>query len=316
MIISFSLLSMMIFALVALMLFGYIAFYSMKNASNTTTTVLPRNNPPGNTSPSGVVFAPYLMPGNDFAQRFIAVGGKFITAAFINWNGNIYWDSGDPDRNMIAQLRSKGGDIVLSTGGYSGNRDNAEPALQGGTSQQIYQRYKAMVDSYKANYLDLDIEIGKESQADTYQKRNDALVLLQRDYPNLKLSYTLPCDPSGIGGSLGLIKDAAAKGLFIDCVRSMIFDFSGSGNYVNDIISGATNTFNQCKSAGLKFKSVGIILMVPVDDNKRPISVDEVRKVVQWIKGPGKNMVGYIGFWVLNTDPDLTYSKAIIQELG
>lgn len=284
------------------------------NPKNSTTTVAGNTNP----KPSGIMFAPYLMPGNDVASRFMNVGGKYITLAFINWNGKPFWDSGDPDRNMLNQIRAKGGDVILSTGGESGNHQNTEPGLQGGNAQQIYQRYKSMVDMYNAKFLDLDIEVGKESQADSYQKRNDALVMLQKDYPNLRISYTLPCNPSGIGGSMGLIKDAATKGVTIDCVRVMSFDYGGgSGNYVNDTISCLTNTWKQCKNAELKFNGIGPIMMVPKDDNGRPMSINEVIQVVQWIKG-AKTVItcNYIGFWELGQDPGLSYSKAIMSELG
>jgi hypothetical protein len=310
-----------------LVLFAVVVWYlsnnvTLKSSVTTTTKSLgggvKRAPDPVNPGKSGVImFAPYLMPGNNIASSYIDIGGKYITIAFINWNGKPFWDSGDPDRNWIAQIRAKGGDVILSTGGQAGNDGNSEPALQQGSAQEIYQRYKAMVDMYNAKYLDLDIEVGKESQTASYQKRNDALVMLQKEYPTLHISYTLPCDPSGIGGSLGMIKDAASKGVFIDCVRLMTFDYGpGSGNYVNDTISCITNAYNQCKNAGLKFNAMGAILMVPKDDNGRPMSIDEVRKVVQWMKGAGKSMVGYVGFWALNLDPGLSYSKAIISELG
>lgn len=285
-----------------------------KNPTNPNPPVLPVPSVPI-TPINRLIVAPYQM-GTNLVRRYVdEANGRFITLAFINLlNGRMGWDSGDPDPAVINYIRQKGGDVILSTGGYSGCKDRTEPGLVGGSVQDVFQNYKTAIDRYNAKYIDFDIEMGTEADRGSYERRNSALKLLQDAYPSLNMSLTLPCDPSGIGGSLSMVKDAAAKKIKFQCVRVMIFDFGqGSGNFVKDTIDALQNTYRQCKEVGLNFDGVGWIGMFPKDDNNRGISIDEVRRIMAWIKSEGKTMVNTVSYWVLGTDSDFRYARALME---
>ena len=284
--------------------------------SSSSTTLVPRAPPAPASAPGdgSFIFAPYVMPGSEFIRSLMDLGGRNVTIAFMNWlGGKMSWDSGDPDRDTIDQLRSKGGDMVISCGGAEGCSKRTEPGLIGGSPDEIFQRYKSGVDAWQAKYMDFDIEMGTESDAGTYPNRNLAFKKLNDAYPDLKLSFTLPCDPSGIGGALNMIKDAAAKGVKFNCVRVMTFDYgNGSGDLVKDTISCLTNTYKQCKDAGLQFDGVGWIGMINKDDNGRGHSTDDTRKIMQWVRGDGKGIVNTVSYWVLNSDNGMEHAKLMI----
>ena len=264
----------------------------------------------------GVIFAPYIMPGNQLIRPFVDTGGKWLTLAFCNWiNNDMRWDSGDPDMSLIQYLRSKGGEVVVATGGYEGCRQRTEPGLAGGNAQQIFERYNRVVERFGSSIiLDFDIEIGTESEARTYTVRNDALKILQARYPKMKLVLTVPCsNTSGVEGSLGMIRDATAKGVKFHSIRVMSFDYgNGSGDIVRDTIQCFTTTYRQIKDLGISDTAVGWTGMIPVDDNGRPQSLEDTRRIMAWVRGEGKQVVNMVAFWVLNKDNNLSYSKIMM----
>jgi hypothetical protein len=119
---------------------------------------------------SKVMIAPYCMPGSDTMRATFGLNWKpCFTLAF--WNGS-YWDSGEPDASLISEIRAKGGDCGISFGGEAGCSNGSEPALLGGTVQQVMQRYQAPIQQYNFTYIDFDIEGGAVADKASVDRRN------------------------------------------------------------------------------------------------------------------------------------------------
>jgi len=265
--------------------------------------------------PGSVFIAPYCMPGSDTMRAAIAAVKPYpinFTLAFWN-NGN--WDSGNPDSTLISDIRNNGGDICISFGGASGCENNQEPALLGGTVQQVMQRYLVPIKQYNCKYIDLDIEGGKESDTNSYQLRNSALVLVQQQVPNLKISFTIAADQNGIY-SQNMLKDAIGKGIRIDTIRLMLMDFGSSMNLVSACISGLQKSYSQLSSIG-QFKIGFIPLLLKDDQGINTYTLQNHKDILSQIKTNKMTYVQCFSYWELAIDQgqNFNFLKSYISSL-
>src|SRR5580698_2941402 len=151
------------------------------------------------------VFAPYMYIGSGDNFKLTecddACGQKFYTIAFIigDKQGNPAWDGRWPMEqdlyaDQINQIRSRGGDVIVSFGGEAGT----EIAISETNTAALEAKYQAIIDRYKLTWLDFDIEGDSLSKTDANLRRNAVLASLQAKNPSLIISYTLPVDPDGI----------------------------------------------------------------------------------------------------------------------
>ena len=180
------------------------------------------------------VFIPYVYLGNGDNFKLTACDDalrqKFYTLAFIiaDKQHNPSWFGEIPlSRNFyadeIAAIRQRGGDVVCSFGGEAG----AEIAMTQKDPAALEAQYQAVVDQYKFTWLDFDIEGDNlEKHPEANHLRNTALAMLQRKYPNLIVSYTLPVDPDGItDASQKLLADAKTQGVVVHSANIMVMFF-------------------------------------------------------------------------------------------
>jgi hypothetical protein len=180
------------------------------------------------------VFIPYVYLGNDDHFKLTAcddaIGQKFYTLAFIiadkqhqpSWFGEIPL-SQNFYADQIAAIRQRGGDVVCSFGGEAGT----EIAMTQKDPAALEALYQAVVDQYKFTWLDFDIEGDNlDKHADANHLRNTALAMLQKKYPNLIISYTVPVDPDGLSdASQKILADAKAQGVVVHSANIMVMYF-------------------------------------------------------------------------------------------
>jgi hypothetical protein len=125
--------------------------------------------------------------------------------------------------DQIDAIRQRGGDVIMSFGGEAGkemaNVIDDEPALEAA--------YQKVIDTYHFTWLDFDVEGNNldKGKADS-ERRNTALANLQKKYPGLIISYTLPVDPDGLSNeSLDLLRDAVKKGVKVHSANIMVMYF-------------------------------------------------------------------------------------------
>src|SRR5581483_5943605 len=189
------------------------------------------------------VFAPYMYVGadDDFKLTYCddQCGLKFYTLAFIiakqdgNGKNAVYhpkpsWDGRIPiEQNFYADqinaIRERGGDVIMSFGGEAGK----ELANAIDDPVKLEAAYQKVIDQYHFTWLDFDVEGNNldKGKADS-ERRNTVLADLQKKYPGLIISYTLPVDPEGLSEeSLALLTDAVAKGVKVHSANIMVMYF-------------------------------------------------------------------------------------------
>jgi chitinase len=163
------------------------------------------------------------------ASVMAATGVRDLTLAFILSKGscNPAWDGhrpllGGADQAAIEAIRTAGGDVAISFGGWSGNKLGSACK----TAATLAGAYQKVIDAYALKAIDVDIEHGEFTSAATRRRVVEALAAVQRANPGLEISITMGTAESGPAkAGLSLIADAAAIGFQPTVWTVMPFDF-------------------------------------------------------------------------------------------
>lgn len=180
------------------------------------------------------VFVPYMYLGNSDKFKFTdcsdQIGQNHYTLAFVvaNKNGDPAWYGQVPmSQNLygdqIKSIRQRGGDVIVSFGGADGR----EIAMTDKDPAKVEAKYQAVLNQYKFNWIDLDIEGSNlEKNPDANKRRNQAMASLQKKNPGLRVTYTLPVIPTGVSDvSLQVLADAKAQGVKVYSANIMVMYF-------------------------------------------------------------------------------------------
>ncbi|MFC4031393.1 ricin-type beta-trefoil lectin domain protein [Streptomyces polygonati] len=271
------------------------------------TTPPPTSPPPATGVPA---VAPYLYEGwgnpPDPATVMNATGVKWFTLAFVLSNGtcNPQWDGGRPltggvDQTTINKIRSAGGDIVPSFGGYSGNKLESSCT----SASALAGAYQKVISAYGLKAIDIDIEADAYSNATVQQRTVDALKTVKSTNPGIAVYVTMGTGQSG--PDTGLIKKAAASGLTVDAWTIMPFDFGGAGQNMGTLTTQATDGLkNALKSAygysdDQAYRHSGISSMNGITDNNETVTVNDFRTILAYAQ---THHLARLTFWSTNRD--------------
>jgi hypothetical protein len=259
------------------------------------------------------VFAPYAY----IPKNFIAItnclaetGQKFYTLAFIisDPEGFPAWDGSKELRvdsnyyaDQIDALRARGGDILISFGGEAGT----EIAINTTDEQKLQEKYQSVIDQYHLTWMDFDIEGKALSLKDANKRRNHVIKLLQDKNPGLRVSFTLPVNPTGMENeSIVMLKDAKAQGVKTTSVNIMTMDYGkqvSAGKKMGDLAVQASNASRKQTMEIDPAIKIGITPMIGQNDEKSEIfTVDDARQVMDFAKNT--DWVLSVGFWASNRD--------------
>lgn len=250
--------------------------------------------------PAGRFYAPYIMPPrptpdipNEFLSSLSADSGiKYFTLAFIignsdgscqaTWGGKTSLDSEIALAGVIQDLRSHGGDVLISFGGEAGK----ELAIGCDTPEKLAAQYQAVIDKYKLAVLDMDIEGTAIKDPASVDRRNAALALIQAANPGVQVSYTLPVNPTGLAPTgVALLVNAMQHGVKVAVVNLMTMDYGGAadpasmGPYAISAVNGATA---QMLDNGIRAR-LGIIPMIGNNDVKPEVfTLADAKQVADW----------------------------------
>lgn len=231
---------------------------------------------------------------------------------------------GDP----ISQIIKNTPNTFASVGGANGPYPwDYETVAQGVTE------FEALVDYYGFIGLDFDVEGAALETPSVQTWVSNAVLQLHKDRPNLILTLTVP-DPI-IGFTPGttsiLSKTLAGNNnkMVFNWINKMDFDEAGL-----DIGAGCTQTDtnmnNNClvksASAGAQqlatilgidqqtaYQYLGLIFMVPVDDQGHQLPLSLATTVATTTHGMG---ITHMGYWSLQRDTNLTYGNMFTHTLG
>lgn len=267
------------------------------------------------------VFSPYidmsLSKSQSLAQIVHDAGVSDVTLAFmlnsgtdqVGWGGvgtlqNDGLPAGSSMHEQISSVQQQGVNVRISFGGAVG----AEPALQFSTADALANAYQAVMDRYHVSYLDFDIEGGAMANSAANHLRDEALVTLQQNNPDLHVSFTLPVLPTGLTyEGINLLTQAKQDGVKVDVVNIMAMDYGAvadSGDMGLDAINAALATINQLKQIGLGAK-VGITPMIGINDVQTEVfTLEDASQLLAFAKDNPD--VASIGIWSLGRDNNTT----------
>lgn len=205
------------------------------------------------TGAAGTSYAPYVSAveasGNDTAGSpttynlvFVIAGGSGCTP---RWNGTNA--IGDPAvKARVAALRKTGATVRVSFGGASGE----ELAAACDDVAELTRAYGAALDAAGSAQADFDVEGDELTDAGSVALRSRAIAALQKERPDLEVSFTLPVMPSGLDSdSLALLASANRYDVQVATVNLMTMNYgeSYSGDMGGYAIASATAAQAQLK---------------------------------------------------------------------
>ncbi|MFE0405985.1 cellulose binding domain-containing protein [Streptomyces nigra] len=270
---------------------------------------------PGTGTKASAGFAPFvdtsLYPAFDLAASAAATGVKDYNLAFVTDGGGCTpkWggvtDIGaDAVAAQIGDLRAKGGDVRISFGGAAGS----ELATTCSSADALAAAYGKVVDAYQLTKADFDVEGGALPDKAANTRRAQAIAKLQKQHPDLDVSFTLPVMPEGLTQpGVDLLADAKQNGVRIGAVNIMAMDYGPaySGDMGDYAEQAATATQAQIKGVlGLSddaaWKTVAVTPMIGVNDVVTEIfKVDDAKQLVDFAKSKG---LGWLSMWSATRD--------------
>ncbi|MEV7405742.1 glycosyl hydrolase family 18 protein [Streptomyces sp. NPDC091267] len=273
------------------------------------------------------VFAPYFEAynGDSPAALSQASGAKYLTMAFVQteargsctpyWNG----DAGTPIAQSefgadFTTIRSRGGDVIPSFGGYAADNGGTEIADSCTSVDSIAAAYEKVITTYDVSRLDMDIEDNSLENSAGIDRRNKAIKKVQdwaaANGRSVQISYTLPTTTSGLAESgLAVLENAVSNGAKVDVVNLMTFDYydGASHNMAQDTQTSITGLKGQLaglypsKTDAQLWGMTGIIEMPGIDDYgpAETFTTADATAVYNWAVSKG---VSTLSFWALQRD--------------
>jgi chitinase len=176
----------------------------------------------------------------DLGQVMSATGQKAFDMAFILADGSSCepaWDGTDPVSSdtqvaaVINEVRSDGGDVIVSAGGYDGTKLGQVC----GSAAATAAAYQQVINTYGLHAFDFDLEEPEIENSTAIDNELGAAQIIQQDNPGIFISITMPSTTTGANYFGGLLLDEAASlGFTPNDYSIMPFDggFNGGSSQV------------------------------------------------------------------------------------
>ncbi|MEU6809823.1 carbohydrate binding domain-containing protein [Streptomyces sp. NPDC046831] len=257
--------------------------------------------------------APYLYLGwgdpPSATSVMSATGIKWYTMAFMLDSGgcNPAWDGSRPltggtDQNVINQIRSAGGDIVPSFGGWSGSKLGANCS----SASALAAALQKVIDAYGLKAVDMDIENTDEFENEAVQaKILTALKTVKANNPGLKTIITFGTTTTGptyYGNRL--IEQAKSLNADIDVFTVMPFDFGGGADMYGSTVNAAEGLKAKLKSTfgwddATAYAHIGISGMNGLSDQQENTTPAIWTQIRDWANS---RHIARLAFWSVNRD--------------
>lgn len=260
----------------------------------------------GGSDGSGTSYAPYVSAteaaGTDDAGSpstynlaFVIADGSSCTPA---WNGTDAIGS-SAVKSRISKLKEDGASVRVSFGGASGK----ELATTCSSASQLAAAYGAALDAAGSAQADFDIEGDTLTDSGSVALRSQAIALLQKERPDLKVSFTLPVMPSGLdSGSLALLASANKYDVQVSTVNIMTMNYGESydGDMGDYALTSAKAAHTQLKKVfGLSdagaWGGMALTSMIGVNDvDGETFSLSDAKDVRAFAEKEG---VAWVSMW-------------------
>jgi hypothetical protein len=270
------------------------------------------------------VFAPYFETWTTDSITAIAQqsGVRYFTLAFLEttskssctlaWNG-VKTDTVAGGRYLsdIASLRSLGGDVVPSFGGWSADQGGTEIGDSCKDVNTIAAAYEQVVSVYGVSRLDMDIEGRSLTRTDGIDRRNKAIAILQARHPEVQIVYTLPTSRTGLESSgRAVLQNAIDNHVRVDIVNPMVFDYydratTPMGDSAISALQGLhaqLTTLYSGKTSSQIWGMEGATIMNGLDDYPRrteSTSLADTQKILDFARANG---LAELSMWAIQRD--------------
>ncbi|MET9381163.1 carbohydrate binding domain-containing protein [Streptomyces sp. NPDC002928] len=257
--------------------------------------------------------APYLYLGwgdpPSATSVMSATGIKWYTMAFMLDSGgcNPAWDGSRPltggtDQTVINQIRSAGGDIVPSFGGWQGSKLGANCS----SASALAAALQKVIDAYSLKAIDMDIENSDEFENEAVQaKILTALKTVKANNPGLKTIVTFGTSTTGptyYGNRL--IEQAQSLNADIDVFTIMPFDFGGGSDMYGNTVNATEGLKTKLKSTfgwddATAYAHIGISGMNGLSDQQENTTPAIWTQIRDWANS---HHIARLAYWSVNRD--------------
>lgn len=254
--------------------------------------------------------APYLYLGwgdpPNPTDLMESTGVQTFTLAFILSDGGCApaWDGNRPldgdDQAQIKKIRSAGGEVIPSVGGWAGNKLGEACS----DAEALAGAYQQVVDAYDLKAIDVDIE-STEFESDANQDRVlGALKILKENNSGLRTIVTFPTLEDGPNHwGERMIQRAAELDADVDTWTIMPFNFGGNdmvdatkkaSEGLHDVLQDAFDT-----SDADTYAMQGISSMNGKTDQGETVTPSDYREMLDYAQ---EHHIGRFTFWAANRD--------------
>ncbi len=267
----------------------------------------------GCTGGGSKMAAPYLYEGwgdpPSPSTVMSATGIKQFTMAFMLSGGGCSpaWDGNRPltggvDQQAINTIRSNGGDVEISFGGWSGNKLGPNCS----SASALAGAYQQVINAYGLKYIDIDIENSDEFENEAVQDRIlGALKIVKADNPGITTIVTFGTSTTGpTYYGTRLINQAAALGANIDVFTIMPFDFGGGADMYGNTVNASEGLKAKLKTAfgwsdATAYAHMGISGMNGLSDQQELTSPTTWTQIRDWAN---THHIARLAYWSVNRD--------------
>ncbi len=259
--------------------------------------------------------------GPDLGSVMSATGQKAFEMAFILASGSSCspaWDGTDPVSSdtqvasVISQVRSNGGDVIVSAGGYNGTKLGQVC----GSAASTAAAYQQVITTYGLHAIDFDLEEPEIENTTAIANELGAAQILQQENPGLFVSITMPATTTGANYfGQQLLTEAKSLGFTPNDYTIMPFDggFSGGSSQVTalqDFNAQLVSTFGW--SSAQAYAHEGFSGMNGRTDTAEYFYQSDFQTVLNFAESSGMSR---FTFWSVNRDrecspPDNGYTSS------
>ena len=322
-------LSLLILVLAGLGVGGTLAVLHVKNTAGPTAKSWAVPYVDVTLTPTFEFQDPEANPSNNVALAFVVADPK--DGCSPSWGGAYSPDEAanslELDRR-ISQLRTAGGNVMLSVGGLN----NSELAVACTDQAKLTDAYRQLVKRYDVRTLDLDIEGTAVADQASLQRRAAALKTLQAERAAagspLAVWMTLPVAPQGLtADGVTAVQATLAGGVALRGVNVMTMDFGSEQGSHPDMLALTTqaleSTHKQLSDLylrlGVQFTSpqvwsrIGATPMIGQNDvDAEKFTVADARGLATYAVDKG---LGRVSMWSLNRDAPCrgTFANVVVH---
>ena len=273
------------------------------------------------------VFAPYFeaWTGQSPATLSQQSGARYLTMAFLQtassgsctvyWNGSTSMPvSSSVFGSDFSTIRSNGGDVIPSFGGYTADTTNTEIADSCTSVSSVASQYENVITTYGVSRLDFDVEANSLGNSAGIDRRNKAIAAVEQwaasSGRTVQFSYTFPTSITGLeSDTMAVLRNAISNGARIDVVNIMTFDYylGTTQEMATDTETAASGLESQLaglypsKTSAQLWQMIGVTEMIGIDDygSAETFTTADATTVESWAVSRG---IDEISFWALQRD--------------